>query len=219
MTDQKLAILWDMDGTIIDSTACHYSTWKVALEKYGFEIDRHVYQENFGRNNRALLPLLLGFTPKQDLFNKITTEKEALFRELAPQEASLVPGVEDWLVEAKNAQIPQAVASSASMRNISSLMTSFDLLVYFDFFLSGADLPAKPAPIVFLEAAKVLDRTPEQCLVIEDSQAGISAAKRAGMTCIAVATTHPKHELAMADMVVDDFTKPLMDILGVLGLL
>lgn len=219
MTDQKLAILWDMDGTIIDSTACHYLTWKHALEKYGFELDRHVYEENFGRNNRALLPLLLGFTPKQDLFKKITSEKESLFRELAPQEASLVPGVKGWLAEAKNEHIPQAIASSASMKNISSLMSSFDLLSYFDFFLSGADLPAKPEPIVFLETAKVLDRTPEQCLVIEDSLPGISAAKRAGMTCIAVAITHPKHELTMADMVVEDFTKPLLDVLGVLGLL
>lgn len=217
MTEQKLAMLWDLDGTIIDTKEVHFSTWSYALEKHGFNLDRKVFDANFGRNNRTTVPLFLGFTPKSRLAKKIAEEKEVRFREIVVEEALLVPGVESWLKDAKEAQIPQVIASSASMENITTMISGFGLEQYFDLFLSGADLPAKPEPDVFLEAAKVVDHYPEQCLVIEDALPGVKAAKKAGMLCIAVATGHPSFELRLADLVVQDFTDPLSDALGELG--
>lgn len=219
MNDQNLAILWDMDGTIIDTTECHFTTWSYTLQKYGFELDRKVYDANFGRNNRTSLPLFLGFDPDPELFKLLLKEKEARFRQVAMDEASLVQGVESWLADAKEAYFLQAVASSASMENITTLMSRFNLLQYFDVFVSGDDLPAKPEPIVFLQAAKVLDQSPENCVVIEDSLSGVKAAKKARMKCIAVTTNHPKSELALADHIVEDFTQPLADVLKDMDLL
>ena len=213
MIDPNLAILWDMDGTLIDTRACHLSTWTLTLEKYGYELDRKVFDANFGRNTRTILPLLLGFNPRRQLLDQLMDEKEALFRKTAPTEATLVPGVEAWLADAKAAQIPQIVASSASMENITSMMSGFNLLDYFDFFISGDELPAKPAPDIFLLAATLLDQSPQFCWVIEDSIAGVRAAKAAGMTCVAVSTNHTKYELTLADCVVEDFTHPLAEVI------
>lgn len=218
MTETNLAILWDMDGTILDSKMCHFMSWRDTLKKHGFELNQDVYDENFGRNTRTILPLFLGFKPDKGVMKRIIQEKEARFREIAPKEARLVRGVETWLADAKKANITQAIASSAEMDNIREMMTSFNLLQYFDVFISGADLPAKPEPDVFLQATHVLDQSIERFIVIEDSPPGVKAAKRARMTCIAVATNQPKSELMMADLVLEDFTRPLMDVLNFLGI-
>jgi HAD superfamily hydrolase (TIGR01509 family) len=77
---------------------------------------------------------------------------------------------------------------------------------YFNTIVSGTNLPAKPEPDVFLKAAKDLGCLPADCLVIEDSLAGVRAAKTAGMHCVAVTTSHARGELNSADIVVDDFT-------------
>ena len=218
MAYSDLAILWDMDGTIIDSSECHYFTWKETLRSLGFEIDREAYHENFGRNNQTLVPLLIGFEPDPEQLKKIIEKKEALYRKLAPEEASLITGVRSWLAEAENRHFHQAIASSAPMENIQAILDGFNLRQYFDAVVSGAELPAKPEPDVFINAARILDHEPESCLVIEDSMAGVAAAKNAGMYCVAVATGYAHSELHRADFVLDDFTHPLEDILSKIGL-
>jgi len=110
--------------------------------------------------------------------------------------------------------IKQAIASSSGMKNITTMLFAFGLLGYFDLLVSGANLPAKPEPDVFLEAAKLIELSPAECLVIEDSSAGVQAAKEAGMTCIAVLTSHTKSQLTAADLLVDDFRTPLLDAIG-----
>lgn len=218
MAHTKLAILWDMDGTIIDTKACHFSTWRDVLEEHGFCLDQDVLDVNFGRNTRTILPLFLGFDPDPTLMEQLIKEKEVRFREVAPLEATLIPGVESWLGTAQTQGIPQAIASSGSRSNIETMMSSFNLCHYFTEIVSGADLPAKPQPDVFLKAADLLGQPPERCLVIEDSLPGVKAAKNAGMTCIAVTTTLPRSELTLADRVVDDFSSPIMDVLAELKL-
>jgi len=213
LNPKKPAILWDMDGTIFDSRVCHYQSWKYALNQLGFDFTREDFDTSFGRNNRASISVLLGFDPEPELFEEIVRTKEAYFRKTAPQETSLVPGVINWLMEARAFHLPQVVASSAPMENIQSLLISFDLHKYFDRIVSGEHLPAKPKPDVFLTAAQALGRPPETCWVIEDSQPGVEAAKNAGMICIAVSTNLTSTELASADLVVKDFTKPLESVL------
>jgi len=207
-----------MDGTIVDTKACHYSSWKQMLESYGYPSDKAVYDENFGRNNRALLTLLLGFEPDANLMAQMVDEKEEMFRRSAVKETELVPGVKTWLSELVDDHIPQVVASSAPMENITSLLKNFNLGNYFCGIISGDQLPAKPEPDIFFEAAKLLDCSPERCLVIEDSLAGVKAAKNAGMPCIAVATTHAPSVLTLADLVVPDFLQPLSKCLSDLDL-
>lgn len=217
MTTNTPAILWDMDGTIIDTKASHFSTWEMVLEKHGIRLDPDVYTANFGRNTRTILPIFLGFDPDPELTEQLIEEKADLFRKVAPFESSLVPGVKKWLSTARAHGISQAIASSGPLENIETMMSGFDLMRYFDRFVSGADLPAKPEPDVFLLAARELNRSPEECLVIEDSLPGVEAAKNAGMKCIAITTTNPSEALTMADMVIDDYHQPLKTKLFELG--
>lgn len=218
MPVNKLAILWDMDGTMIDTRDCHFQTWQRALEYFGFNLDKSVYQQNFGRNNDVLLPLLLGFEPDAAVKQSIIKKKEGLFREMAPGAVSLVPGLADWLSTARDWQLKQAVASSASIENITVMLSHYQLETYFDAVVSGDDLPAKPAPDVFLKAAKQVGTNPANCLVIEDSPAGIRAAKNAGMRCVAVGTYHSESVFLDTDAVVEDFRQPLAAVLDQIGL-
>jgi len=212
------AILWDLDGTIIDSTECHYESWVNALKSHGYSITRELFDANYGRNNLASLSVFLGFKPDLKLANEIIHKKEELFREEVPEIGTMVPGVNTWLTSANQMGIRQAIASSAGMKNITTMLSVFELLGYFDLLVSGANLLAKPEPDVFLAAANLLKLPPEGCVVIEDSVAGVEAAKRAGMVCIAVVTSHAKSQLASADMIVDDFTTPFLGAIRSLGL-
>lgn len=214
----KVVILWDLDGTIIDSTECHYKTWVAALGKHGATLTREVFDAHYGRNNKAALPIYLGFDPDPALAEEIITEKEELFRKLFAKEAKLVPGVVSWMEGGERAGLRQAIASSSSIKNITTMLSAYNLIRYFDLLVSGANLPAKPNPAVFLAAAEQLDRPPEDCIVIEDSAAGVEAAKRAGMACIAVVTSHTKSQLQAADLVLDDFFVPFLETLNGLGL-
>ena len=214
----KMAILWDLDGTIIDTKSCHQQTWESAIKDSGYTMDSRAYNENFGINNDVLLPKLLGFEPDEALKKRLIEQKEALFRDIAPESVNLVTGVETWLQDAKRYQIFQAIASSAPKHNITILLMNFSLTKYFDAIVSGAEMAAKPAPDVFFEAAAELGVEAKSCLVIEDSLAGVRAAKNAGMTCIAVATSHPASDFKLADMVIEEFTKPLSVILKRIGL-
>lgn len=216
MQKDHIAILWDLDGTIVDSKECHYKSWKAVFDKHGFPFSRSAYEENFGRNNQTALSIYLGYQPDRDLAEMIVEEKENIFRRNVGEESLLVPGVRAWLEAAQDRQFPQAVASSAPMENIVSTLASFKLRSYFDHLVSGAELPAKPEPDVFLEAARKVGHAPERCLVIEDSAPGVRAAKNAKMRCIAVATSRNDKSLASADLVIKDFTLPFAQALSVI---
>lgn len=213
MSERYNALLWDLDGTIVDTKACHFFSWQKTLQKHGYSIDQAVFEENFGRKNTTLVPLFLGLDPGADLMGQIINEKETIFRRLAPKQAGLVPGVRSWLSTAEELNFTQVIASSAPIENIAIMLATFELENYFEIIISGTELPAKPEPEIFLKAAHAVGCHPKDCLVIEDSLAGIRAAKNAGMKCIAVTTTHPRVELTMADLVLDDFFRPLRDVL------
>jgi len=210
------AILWDLDGTIVDTKDCHFHTWQITLEKHGFSITRSAFEMNFGRNNITSLPNYLGFQPDAELAAEIIMNKETLFRQLAQREVTLVPGVEAWLASANAKNIDQAIASSAPMENIRDVLTHFNLETYFELFVSGVDLPAKPEPYIFVQTAEQLGYLSQECLVIEDSVAGVKAANSAGMKCVAVTTSYQRHKLASADLVLDTFQEPLDQVLKAL---
>jgi len=209
MKNRKLAILWDLDGTIIDSKECHYRSWKAVFTKHGYPFRRAAYEDNFGRNNQAALRIYLGFEPERALEEAILEEKEVIFRERVVEEGQLVIGVRDWLEAARKHTFPQVIASSAPMENIQAVLEGFGLMRYFEALISGAALPAKPRPDVFLKASQKVGCPPGRCLVIEDSIHGVGAAKNAGMPCIAVSTSGNAMALNAADLVVADFSIPL----------
>jgi HAD superfamily hydrolase (TIGR01509 family) len=199
-------VLWDMDGVLVDSGDYHYRAWVQALERQGFSYPPEMFRATFGMDNRGVLATLLGREPDPAWLARVSDEKEAAFRDAIRGQAEPLPGVVLWLERLQAAGIRQAVASSAPPANIDLLIDSLGLRDYFAAVVSTAGMPGKPDPAVFLEAARRIGLPPKRCLVVEDAVAGVAAARRAGMACLAVTTTNPRELLGAADLVVDSLT-------------
>ena len=195
------AVLWDMDGVLVDTGLLHYETWKLVLDAQGIPFEMETFNKIFGRNNASSLELLLGHPPSDELLELVDTVKEQTFRQLAPGRVRLLPGVIDWLESFQALNLPQTVASSAPMENIDLMVDLLGIRSYFAHLVSGHAMPGKPEPAVFLEAARRVGVLPEHCLVIEDSPPGVSAARRAGMVCLAVENTHEAEKLGQAHLI------------------
>ena len=197
--DRPIGVLWDMDGVITDSGEAHYISWKNALDRHGIPFSKDFFHKTFGMNNRGILSLLF----EREAIGGL---KEELFRQDIRGTLELLPGVAEWLKFFSESGVRQAVASSAPQENIDAIVAELGIGDMFRQLVSGAKLSGKPDPATFLLAADRLGIAPGDCLVIEDATVGVEAARRGGMKCVAVCTTHPKDDLQEADVVVDRLT-------------
>lgn len=202
------AVIWDLDGVIADSGEEHLLAFQEVLPLYGIAITPKLFKEIFGMGNRETLTYLTGGALDEDLLTQIVEAKESRYRGLIHGRVKLLPGVGQWLTIFKQNGIRQAVATSAPQANVDVVMEELGISDFFEVILSAPanGLPGKPAPDVFLEAARRLQVAPNACIVFEDSPAGIEAAKKAGMVCIAVTNTSPRERLVQADRVIDSLT-------------
>ena len=197
-------VIWDLDGVLADTGEAHYQAWATVLSERKIPFDRAAFDRVFGMNNRGALTELLGRVPNDEELGEIAGRKEILFRQFTEQLVLPMPGALRLLDELAGAGWVQGVASSAPQENIDLLVDTFDIRRYFAVILSGAGLPAgKPDPSLFLQTARGLHLPPEQCVVVEDAPAGVEAARRAGMPCIAVATTRPREILGPGPVFAD----------------
>ncbi len=205
MVELFQAVLWDLDGVLVDTGQMHLQAFQETLPRFDIPITPEDFKAVFGMGNRELLTYLNGAPLDEALSAQISEEKEILFRQLIRGQAKLLPGVLELLDGMKSSHVLQAIASSAPQENIDAIVDELGIRAYFDAILSApaSGLPAKPEPHVFLEAARLLGVEPAACIVIEDSPAGVEAAKKAGMTCIAVTNTNPREQLLQADHIVD----------------
>jgi beta-phosphoglucomutase family hydrolase len=196
-------VLWDMDGVLVSTGEFHFQAWSQTLAEYDIPFTQEQFRTTFGMNNSRILEVLLEETPDPELVEEISERKERLFRQLVKGQARLLPGVREWLGRLNAWGVRQAIASSAPPANIEVLVDELGIRPYFAATVSGDELPGKPDPAVFLKAAQSIGVLPERCVVVEDAVAGVEAAKRGGMKCIAVTTTNPAGALDGADVVVE----------------
>jgi len=201
-----LAVLWDMDGTILDTLDLHYLTWKEAFSDRPTRFSRELFRANFGGNNRSTVPIYLGYEPDEAYYQHVVALKENLFREQMAEKTQLFPGILDWFAYFARLGAKQAIASSAMLENITKVVDAFGIRKYFDALVPGEDLPSKRAPGLFLRAAQLLGAPPARCVVFEDSIHGINAAKAAGMVSVGVAGT-TRFAPGDADFLLDDYTQ------------
>jgi beta-phosphoglucomutase len=213
----KCGVLWDMDGVIVDTYELHLESWDVVLPDYGIEMTEKDYKETFGMNNKMILTILMQKEPDPDLLQEVGDRKEAAFREIARQQkVTPMPGVVEWLERFTSWGCSQAIASSAPHENIDTLVAIMKLNKYFKACVSGAALPAKPDPAIYLEAARQLGVVADNCVVIEDAVVGVEGAHRAGMSAIGVTSTHDVKALNSAEIVTESMAK--LDRHEVMGL-
>lgn len=196
-------VLWDMDGVLVSTGEYHFQAWTKTLSARRIPFSREQFRTTFGMNNTGILQLLLGEDADRALIAEISDDKEESFRNAIKGQVQPLPGVRDWLGLLQEWGARQAIGSSAPLANIDALLEELRIRSYFDAVVSGADLPGKPDPAVYLEAARQIGVLPKRCVVVEDAVAGVKAANRGGMRCIAVTTTNPAHELKDADIIVE----------------
>ncbi len=193
MTASKLsrAVLWDLDGTLIDSADLHWLAWEEAITAAGYRFDLNHFTSRFGQRNEILLRTLLGPEISRDEILEISDAKERRYRALvAAGRLHALPGAVEWLAVLAAAGWRQAIASSAPRANIAAALHALGLTAYFDATVADEDVThGKPDPEVFLLAAERLATPPARCVVVEDSPFGIEGARRAGMKAIGVGST------------------------------
>jgi beta-phosphoglucomutase len=181
------AYLFDLDGVIVDSMPVHVLAWKEYLHRHGLPSDQ-LSEKMHGRRNDEIVETYWGALPPHENFAH-GAAKEALFREMiAPVfDRHLVPGARDFIRSATGR--PMGLGSNAERANIDFTLDRAGLRECFDAIVDGNEVArAKPDPEIYLRLARQFDVLPSDCLVIEDSVAGVTAARAAGMRVVGVDT-------------------------------
>jgi HAD superfamily hydrolase (TIGR01509 family) len=201
-----LALVFDLDGVIVDSMPMHTEAWRAYLERLGIS-NNDIENQMHGRRNDEIVRALIGANLPPDEVFRHGAEKERLFREmmLPELERRVVPGIRDFLERTNGAS--RAVASNAEPANIDFVLDGAGLRQYFPVVVDGLQVSRpKPWPDVYLRAAELLHTAPENCIIFEDSPTGIAAARAAGGRVAGIAT-HTM-DLPDVDVLVRDFWDP-----------
>jgi beta-phosphoglucomutase family hydrolase len=201
------AFLFDLDGVVVDSNGLHVDSWKEVARRHGFDCPDPDHIGKCGLRTGAVIRDLLRWPVSAEEATRIGFEKEEIYREWIRRDGIRpIPGVLEFLDQARQLGIRCAVGSSAPRENVDLCLKALRLESMFGATVSGADvLCGKPAPDIFLKAAEMIKADPRQCLVFEDAPAGIAAAHAAGMRVLALLTSHTPEEVAAADVIAPDF--------------
>ncbi|UYO75171.1 HAD family phosphatase [Halomonas qinghailakensis] len=194
---QLRAVLFDHDGTLVNSEPIHYRMWAQVLQRYGFTLTEQEYKARYAGvptpTNAIDLVQRLGIddSPKQLAEAKNAATREYLDRQAFP----LMPGVQEAISCFHSAGLKLAVVTGASANGVQTTLRVNEFKDYFSAVVSGDDVRAsKPAPDCYLLALQQLGVSAAECLAIEDTQHGLEAAFRAGIDCVALPTEMSKHQ-------------------------
>ncbi len=201
------AVIFDLDGVIVDTAIFHYQAWKRLANELGFDITIHQNEHLKGISRFDSLEIVLEIGKINNLTEKekvvLATRKNDWYKEniLKMTPDDILPGVSDFLKKLKSANHKIAIGSSS--KNAGIILEKIGYSNYFDAVIDGNKISfSKPDPEVFIKAAKELKANPKNCIVFEDAAAGIEAAHNAGMKAIGVGT---QEVLCKADLIIPDF--------------
>ena len=210
-------VIWDMDGTLVDSARDHYEAWRELLLLEGIDLDYSGFLVGFGRRNDEWLRELLGDEIALSDIQRIGNAKEARYRERLQEQGLIVlPGALDILRALREDGWRNAVATSAPVKNLEIILDVTGLKDLMDGWAGSEDVEqGKPAPDVFLVAAERIGVAPKRAVVVEDAAAGVLGAHRAGMAAIGVGPHHADlgadHAVeSLVDLPVETFTRLIM---------
>ncbi|MCG6189666.1 HAD family hydrolase [Maribellus maritimus] len=203
------AVVFDMDGVIVDNGEFHYLAWKKFCYKHQVPFSKENFRKTFfGRVNEQVLPILFNKELTKDEIQKLGNEKEKIYREIYKPELKPVPGLVSFLNELKKNNIPVAVATSASPENVDFVLNGLNIKCYFDVIVDDSMvIKGKPDPEIYLKATQLLKKAPENCIVFEDSLSGTKAALDAGARVVAITTSLKADEHKYAEHIFSDFSE------------
>ena len=201
--------IFDMDGVVVDNHKYHFKAWMEFSQKYQFELNDQIYREKFnGKTNTDLFKMIFK-NPTESEMQKYADEKEGLYKELYFQDMKPHTGLLDFLQYLQKQRIKIALGTSAPPTNVDFVLDNLKLRQFFEVIVDGTQVEkGKPDPQVYQLCAMRLGLRPEDCVVYEDSLAGLESGKRAGCMIVAVATSHQAFELkVMTENIIHDFTE------------
>lgn len=204
------AVIFDMDGVLIDSEPLHFESDKLTFREFGLEVTDSVLNNFVGVSNSEMWEKLrIDFdiaAPVQEILEKQAVHKMRLF---SGDALKPVEGVSELLTFLKDNNVATGLASSSPVDFIMHILGGLHITEYFKAVVSGEEVnQGKPEPDIFLKAAELLGIAPEDCIVIEDSGHGIAAAKKAGMRSIAYRNPNSgSQDLSASDYVVDSMAE------------
>ncbi|MCX8024408.1 MAG: HAD family phosphatase [Thermanaerothrix sp.] len=187
------ALIFDLDGLLVDSEPLSRRSWAEVIAQVGYTLTDDIFLQMIGRSETEVRVLFEQVFGPDFPFETAYRLRQAHFLQaLAREGVPPKPGAHDVLTYALRAGLPRAVASSTSRAMAEGKLRAAGLRDYFEIIVTGEDVPrAKPAPDLFLEAARRLAQPPHMCVVLEDSIAGVQAAHAAGMSCILIPDVQP----------------------------
>ncbi len=209
------AVLWDMDGTLVDSADYHSEAWREVMIPRGVDLTDEMFRSTFGQRNDTILRIWCGPDISDADIQEISDAKEARYRELVAERGIvLLPGIARRIAQLRHAGWRQAIASAAPRANVEAIIAALDLASVIDAFVGAEDVVhGKPDPEVFCRAAERLEVAPAYCVVVEDAPAGVEAGLRAGMRVIGVGINHLKLPANQAAFSLDDLPEDVFDSL------
>ncbi|MFN4110807.1 MAG: HAD family hydrolase [Ignavibacteria bacterium] len=198
------AILFDMDGVIVDTLHFHYLAWDKMFRERGGLVDKHTVLLHEGRNSREILPILMKETnviiPENE-WDEFIDNKREYYRSIV--EIKYFPNVFNVIEELRKRGLKTALVTASARKNMEKAIPE-DKRKLFDVILTAENFKkAKPNPDPYLEAQKQLGVEVYECVVVENAPLGIEAAKNAGMICIAIETTLEREFLKNADFIIN----------------
>ena len=190
-------IIFDLDGTMVDNMMVHHRAWQRKLAELGLPLPLEAVMEKVHGINDEILERLFGDRFSPDERRRISFEKEAAYRDIFLPELRLVPGLQQFLENARAAGIPMALGTAAPTENVDFVLDNLHLRPYFTgIFDAKAVAKGKPDPEIFELAAASMGLSIADCLVFEDSVTGAETARRAGTKAIIVTTTLTREDFA-----------------------
>lgn len=200
----RSAVIFDVDGVLIDSYDAHFQSWLEMFGEHGESFTEEQFRKTFGRTSRDIIAALHGDDLSTAEMDAWDDRKEALYRDIIREQFPANDGAGELLDALHAAGFKLAVGSSGPPENIQLTLECLERAPLFSAVVTRVDVTrGKPDPQVFQIAGERLGVPPEQCVVVEDAPAGIEAANRAGMASVALTGTASREELSHARLVVD----------------
>jgi len=205
-----LALIFDLDGVIVDSNPVHIEVWRACLKRYGIDPGDDLPELMYGRHNDEIVRSLFGggLTPEQVFAHGAA--KEVLYRQTIGSQLAerLVPGAAAFLQ--RHRAVSMGLASNAEPANVEFILKQSGLREYFSVVMNGHQVQRpKPDPEIYVRTAESLAIAPRNCIVFEDSSTGVDAARDAGARVVALRTTHVS--FPRADLMIDNFLSPELE--------
>jgi beta-phosphoglucomutase family hydrolase len=204
-----LALIFDMDGVIVDSNPLHREAWVEFNRRHGLETTDAMLERMYGGRNDQIVRNFFGDSLPEDEVAAYGSAKEKIYREMLAGRIAetLVPGLRPFLDLYRGS--PMAVATNAEPENVNFVLDRAGLRDYFRVVVDGHQVSRpKPHPDIYLRAASLLEIAPSNCIVLEDSHTGVAAARAAGMRVIGLATTYVN--LPDVDIMADNFCNGIL---------